>query len=113
MNSERVAVRRATEWDENYKCAVSRMRTQKWDNPIEFEWTQNGLKLAEMGDLKQDWRRWKSVFMKELEAVGEANAYRKCVQVEENKVWGELKSVTKAEKQSDLGITEAEYDVTT
>ena len=45
--------------------------------------------------------------------MGEANAYRKCVQVEGNKVWGEPKSVTKAEKQGDLGISEEEYDVTT
>ena len=51
--------------------------------------------------------------MKELEAVGEENAYRKCVQVEGNKVWSELKSVTKAEKQGDLGISEEEYGVTT
>ena len=74
---------------------------------------QNGLKPADMGGLKQDWwKNGKCVFMKELEAVGGASAYRRCVQVEENKVWGGLKSVTRAEKQSDVGINEGDYDVT-
>ena len=38
------------------------------------------------GRLEARLKKMKNVFMKELEAVGEANVYRKCVQVEGNKV---------------------------
>ena len=91
MDIERIVVRRVTRWDENYKYAVSKEEDVRTEIPYDSERARNGLRLAEMGDLKQDWKDEELCVWKWLEPVGEINAYRRCVLVEGNKVWGEPK----------------------
>ena len=51
MDTERIAVRNATEWDVNRKCTVSRKRIRKWDNSIESAWINKWAEISRYGRL--------------------------------------------------------------